>query len=554
MTTLISTIVLVMLITWLFPKTFFPSMFKGLFNRHSANVLVGILRFLGRLLSGILQLLLGLFDLIFSLFALPFRSKKKAVQGGGLHDDKFLGYWKSRKLLSKRHKGVCVDGVRKLNLDTSFKHILVTGGTGSGKSSGYILPTILRCPHSMVITDPSGELFLESSGALKKKGFKVKVIDLGNPSQSLFFNPLARAKDHTALKKVIEVLVQNAYPQSTPDAQFWNMGAISILFCLAKMLRNLSIKYQNMANLLFLVNSFGSDGSALNDFVSENADPQTFLEWKSILANDTKVLQSMLATAKIALDKVSDPAIASLTSKDTVGFEDLRKQPTALFIRVPEHELQYYSFLTCILLTQLFAYMMETGRSKKEQPVFFILDEFPHIGRIPQFETLISVVRKRLISLSLIVQEPSQLVHVYGKAASQTIYNGGCTTRIFLPGMGIDTAAELERMLGRANFEYTDLKGERREGVRSLLTSSEIRTMDSGHALLFHANLPGKLLKVRPYYKQFALRKLSRIPSVIIDQHRLTTPEYVSLDPTPTMPEPGTENTTPNDSPCTPGA
>lgn len=63
----------------------------------------------------------------------------------------------------------------------------------------------------------------------------------------------------------------------------------------------------------------------------------------------------------------------------------------------------------------------------------FILDEFPNVGRIPDFERSIATVRSRGISFLMCAQSLSQLDGAYGKSAALTILDN-CDSLIYMGG------------------------------------------------------------------------------------------------------------------------
>lgn len=91
-------------------------------------------------------------------------------------------------------------------------HTLVIGTTGSGKTQGFVIPTIqilseTSAKPGMVISDPKGELYIKNKIKLEKSGYNVKCIDLREPNLSDRWNPLDRAFDnytraHNLLKEV----------------------------------------------------------------------------------------------------------------------------------------------------------------------------------------------------------------------------------------------------------------------------------------------------------------------------------------------------------------
>jgi type IV secretory pathway TraG/TraD family ATPase VirD4 len=114
-----------------------------------------------------------------------------------------------------------------------------------------------------------------------------------------------------------------------------------------------------------------------------------------------------------------------------------------------------------------------------------------------------------------------QLVHTYGKSEASTIVNGGCSSRIFFPGLSLQTCEELERTLGRSTIRYmesgTHKLGEETDTARdmtagrSLLMADEIRTMEDDQGLFIHGNKRPVMLKIKPYYKRRGLLRKSKM-------------------------------------------
>lgn len=198
----------------------------------------------------------------------------------------------------------------------------------------------------------------------------------------------------------------------------------------------------------------------------------------------------------------------------------MRQTKTALFIIVPENETRRFKFLISILYTQLFDYCNQLPQGNNPYlPIFFFLDEFGNAGKLPGFSSLITTLRKRKVSLSLILQDVEQLTHVYGRADASVILNGGCASRIFYPGLSYPTCQELSNILGNqtvimreSGFEKgNNLSSSRdREVARPLLAPDEIRTLKPNKAILIHANELPVMLKTRPWFKSRRMKKRVR--------------------------------------------
>lgn len=71
---------------------------------------------------------------------------------------------------------------------------MIIGGSGSGKTRGYVLPNILQCSSSkfspsIVVTDPKGEILAKIGYFLEKQGYIIKVLNLKEQNRSFCFNP-----------------------------------------------------------------------------------------------------------------------------------------------------------------------------------------------------------------------------------------------------------------------------------------------------------------------------------------------------------------------------
>lgn len=81
----------------------------------------------------------------------------------------------------------------KFYYDDSTNHTLVIGTTGSGKTVSTIMPLIINladASESMIINDSKGELLRKTNDYLINKGYKIKIINLREPTNSNFWNPL----------------------------------------------------------------------------------------------------------------------------------------------------------------------------------------------------------------------------------------------------------------------------------------------------------------------------------------------------------------------------
>ena len=214
-----------------------------------------------------------------------------------------MGHFEERSFLNFSNKGLVLDGAdKRLSQKESFNHMGIIARTGGGKTTGYIVPNILKLAqgkNSMVVTDLSGELYQKTSGFLKKKGFKIYVLDPEDLNTSIGYNPLYYALSSIEIDEIAEILIKSANPgQIKAEDKMWLDGAKTFLTILIKVLvATKDHHYINLANLKHLINNFGQDGSNLDELIFKYADEKTFSEWKGFVSGNMRTVQSFISTA-----------------------------------------------------------------------------------------------------------------------------------------------------------------------------------------------------------------------------------------------------------------
>ncbi|MDO5569421.1 MAG: type IV secretory system conjugative DNA transfer family protein [bacterium] len=143
--------------------------------------------------------------MIFILIIEPRISKRKLVNKNEHGSSKFADEKEIKKNfekenLNKLNKVGFPVWYEKINgkfenvyFDTKSPHFLLVGSTGSGKSVTVSIPTSIHFAtakekHSVVLTDPKGELFRATGKIFKDNGYDIITIDFRNPSQSTKIN------------------------------------------------------------------------------------------------------------------------------------------------------------------------------------------------------------------------------------------------------------------------------------------------------------------------------------------------------------------------------
>jgi type IV secretion system protein VirD4 len=413
-------------------------------------------------------------------------------------------------LLSKRDSGFCLTGRRNLSTKLSFQNALITGGTGVGKSSVVLIPSLYTMQGSFIIHDPSSELYAKSAGYLRQRGYEIKVLNFANPAVSSGYNPLIRAKTSSDVQKVASLLVETSLGGKTKDP-FWNTQAVSLLTFLISILKTQEPEYQNLYNVRHLLNQLGGNPSGIDSLFSRYADDVLFSEYKSFIAYDDKVVNGIIATAKAAVQIFSDESVAKVTSFDSINMQDFRSRPTALYIQNSVADQKYYSALTSLFFEQFFAFILGRFPQEGEQDIFFLIDEASSLN-MPTLPLAVANVRKHRAGIMLLVQDFAQLVHHHGKYDADAI-RANCFAKMYFTGQSLETTKELEQTLGR--YEFLDDK--KQKVVRPLMTNDEIRTMQVNRAILICGNNPPIMARLKPYYDNREYRSYSELPLPLVN-------------------------------------
>jgi type IV secretion system protein VirD4 len=121
------------------------------------------------------------------------------------------------------------------------------------------------------------------------------------------------------------------------------------------------------------------------------------------------------------------------------------------------------------------------------------MDEFPNVSLPDDFDKILSVMRSRGVSVSIIIQNMAQLKKLFEKEWESI--TGNCDSFIYLGGNEQSTHEYVTKLLGKETIDtntYNHSWGTRGNYTtnyqitgRELLTPDEVRMLDNRYALLF---------------------------------------------------------------------
>ena len=428
-------------------------------------------------------------------------------------DARWMKRRERRRYLDSQNDGLMLSPQLRLSQRDSFTNLALVAPTGSGKTTRYVIPNVLQVQGSVVVTDPSGEIFRQTSGHLRDRGFHIQVLQPADVNRSECFNPLRFWSTPQQLRQLATMLGMSVQGRSSDP--FWSTSAVNLLWlCLAALANVEAKEFVNLGNLRWLLNNLGGAENRLDPFMARHlTHDAAFAEYRAFRAQDPKVMASILSSARAALELWADADICHLTAENTVDITALRQRHTAIYIIVPEHQIRYFGQLINLFYSAAFADCLATGDRKTDLPVYFFLDEFGNLGYVHDITSTLTTLRKRRCSVSIILQELSQLRAIYGPDEARTIFSGGCANKLFFAGLDLETALYVEQALGQ-NTEYDTLFGGVDDRARTLavplLRADQMRMLPAQEAVLISGRQRPVKVAMPPCFSVPSLRSLTR--------------------------------------------
>lgn len=325
---------------------------------------------------------------------------------------------------------------------------LIIGPSGSGKTGGYIVPNLIHPTGSMIVTDTKGNLSKKYSEHLCSLGYQVHVIDFAHPVNSTIgwdpfdfvgYDPHELCYDEMKLAAISHTL----WPDSMSTEPYWDRSTRTFLTALFAV----SLDCDAPMEISIL--------SALKYYprFTKTKDLEKWNEWLESHPNSVGMRRminahnggelaertwgSTVMLAGEALAPLDFPAVHKLMEmREHLNFADLGHTPTVVFLQVSDTD-RARDALVSLFYAQAIQELCEEADRQEDSalpvPVRILFDDFATNVRIADFDKIISVIRSRNISVSLILQSLSQLDTLYSEHQATTILNN-CDHILYLGG------------------------------------------------------------------------------------------------------------------------
>ena len=481
---------------------------------------------------------------IFTLFGLVWTCKSyffEFEKGFGFTTEKKMdGYskWADKKAMQKELKPInstdyntkyagipLINDGKTLWVDDGEYHNLIIGSTGSGKTQCIIFPLVevlAKHNESMVITDPKGEIYQKKAAMLKKRGYKIVLLNFRSPGQGNSWNPLNipyklwKEGNQDKACELLDDLASNIlYDEGNKNADpFWEKTSAGYFSGLALGLFDDASEDQVNINSISLMSTVGEERFGPSTYIKEyfNAkDPTSaaYVNASSTIMSPNETKGSILAVFKEKIKLFASRAnLSEMLSHSDFSIADIGKQKTAVFIVIQDEKKTYHSLAT-IFVKQVYETLIDVAyQNNGRLPVRtnFLLDEFANMPPLKDVTTMITAARSRGMRFTLIIQNFAQLNEVYGEQNAETI-KGNCGNMVYLISTELKALEEISKMCGEVKSKKDD-----KTSSTPLVTISDLQQMKQFEVIVRRLRMPPFKTYLTPEFKMNWGKKYPELP------------------------------------------
>ena len=364
------------------------------------------------------------------------------------------------------------------------QHVMVIGSPGQGKSRGFVIPTMMSFEGSQVVLDMSGELFEETSGYLKDKGYDIFLLAPGssftdgyNPLDLISTEPNQRITD---LQKLTQMLLPERLRSDSSD--FWEESARILLTAMLGFVLECPDTRKSLSELYRILNSMSDERKAIVQLL-ENYEAvlsdQTRMQLTKFAGRHEKLGEGIAAEIVAKLNFLQNPLVEALTSITTIPIDEIRKRKLAIFIQADWNAIQIYERLISMFIQQMADKLVQLGPMPNgEHEVLMMLDEFGNGGRIDTVLTLAPLIRKNGVRFVFILQDGAQLERLYQRSG-QKILMGASTIKLFMNFQNQEDATAVSMAAGKTTewveqSSYSHRHGRRQRSISKVPVSVDL--------------------------------------------------------------------------------
>ena len=326
------------------------------------------------------------------------------------------------------------------------RHLLTVAPTRAGKGVSAIVPNLLIYRGSALVIDPKGENAMitairrgqgDQERGIEGMGQAVHVVDPWGLTEDMTglpaarFNPLdwidptSPDAGENAMMLADSLVIPSAGTQQ--NGEFWTEEAKALLmgFILYVATDPAEVAQRHLGRVRDLLMLPAAEFEALCVKMAGSSQPIVASTGARTAGKDPELLSNVLASAQSHTHFLDSPRLRASLSRSDFRFEDLKREPTTVYLVLPADRLNTFGRWLRLLVQQAITVTARNLTDKPERPILFMLDEMAALGRLSMVEQAYGLMAGFGMQLWGIVQDLSQLHRIYGDGWQTFIGNSG---------------------------------------------------------------------------------------------------------------------------------
>jgi len=416
---------------------------------------------------------------------------------------------------------------RRLVAAEARRSVMVIAPTQAGKTTRFVIPTVLRWDGPMLITSVKSDVLRATLDQRRRRG-RVHVFDPTGSSglPTAMWSPLLSCTDYPGAERTARWLIEaNGETAGVDNTRFWEtLGG--------KLLAPLLLAAAHTGGGLRQVGTWLDcrEKDQVSQVLEGIGDLDALSAWAASCAREQRQRDSVYATAESILNTFASPSVRAAT--DITGAdhlagrvlhpEQLIREGQTLYLVAPAHDQKRLRPLFEALVQAVLRAAQDTYAATGaplDPALMLMLDEAANIAPIRDLASYAATGAGQGIQIVSVWQDLAQVEAIYGRRAA-TVVNGH-TARVFLPGSAdLATLEATSKMIGDHQLGRSTISTSH-DGSRSITETTTdsrvappeyLRQLPSGTAVVLYGREPVMRLHTTAWYQDRTLRAMAGPP------------------------------------------
>ena len=339
-------------------------------------------------------------------------------------------------------------------------NILVVGSSGCGKTTSFVEPNLWTYTGLFVLSESKSTLYQKHKAEMEAHGYNTISINFQDPKNGAHYNPFSAIKTTQDIIRLAHILVYDKSVSGRNIDPFWDNSNVLLVSALIGYMLETGYQPLNFKGMLQLMNEgdrfsrreerngsrhTNEKASALADRFEElhkkSPDSWAYKQFRSVDQAADKTYDSIRITLASKFANYTSEELDEMMSSNDIDFKKIAQEKTAVFVLQSDSDRSLDGLVNLFFSQAMYSLIKYADTCPNQRlpiPVRFFLDDYGATTAIDNLDTIISTIRSRAISVSLILQSESQLKTAKEGADKTIIAN--CDTYIYMGGNDVETA------------------------------------------------------------------------------------------------------------------